>query len=226
MPIDEYSHYSNSFEVYQRHFRSRYFDGKNKWYEYYDLLEFIVGNKSISGFERFDQNFKTECNVLLESEKSAYRFVNGRICSITSKEEIIEIEKALNSPFDAVHQHIQKALDLYSNRQNPSYRNSIKESISAVEAICVLIVKGKTTLGKALDIIEKRGSVQLPTALKQGFDKFYGFTSGAQGIRHSLGLTEEEDVKEDDARFFLIACSAFVNYLTSKASAAGIDFLK
>jgi len=223
LPIDEYSRYSNSLEVYLRHFRERYFDKKNQWYDYYDLLEFIVGNNSISGFQRFNQDFKSECNTLLESERSGYRFVDGRICSITSREEISEIEKALNSPFDAVQTHIQKALDLFASRQNPSYRNSIKESISAVEAMCELIVKNKTTLSKALDQIERKGSIALPMPLKQAFDKLYGFTSSSQGIRHSLGLTEEANLTEDDARFFLIACSAFVNYLTNKASAAGIS---
>lgn len=130
----------------------------------------------------------------------------------------------MNSPFQAVTSHIQNALDLYADNRNPSYRNSIKESISAVEAMCRLIVNDEPTLGKALKEIETQGSVILPSALKQGFDKLYGYTSSSQGIRHSLGLTEEPNVKQDDARFFLIACSAFVNYLATKALGAGIKF--
>lgn len=42
-----------------------------------------------------------------------------------------------------------------SDRQKPNYRNSIKESISAVESICKIITQDeKATLGKALKKIE------------------------------------------------------------------------
>ena len=221
IPIDEKSSFrpDSSFDLYFDEFRDTYFDKENKWYEFYDLIEFIATKTSNSDM---NQRFILECNKLLESEMAAYRFVDGRICTITSKEEIKEVEKALNSPFQAVTSHIQNALDLYADKGNPSYRNSIKESISAVEAMCRLIVKDEPTLGKALKQIETQGSIILPGALKQAFDKLYGYTSSSQGIRHSLGLTEEPNVKQDDARFFLIACSAFVNYLATKALEAGI----
>ena len=128
----------------------------------------------------------------------------------------------MQSPFEGVNKHFQNALDLFSDKQNPSYSNSIKESVSAVEAMCRLIVKDALTLGKALEQIEKEGSIIIPTPLKQAFDKLYGYSSSTQGIRHSYGITEKPDLKQDDARFFLIICSAFVNYLTSKCIEAGI----
>ena len=50
--------------------------------------------------------------------------------------------------------HLETALHHISDRDNPHYQNS-KESISAVEALCVKIVKqNKTTLGKTLNIIK------------------------------------------------------------------------
>lgn len=42
----------------------------------------------------------------------------------------------------------------------------------------------------------------------------YGYTSDGDGIRHSL--LEEPNLDYSDAKFMLVTCSAFVNYLTSK----------
>lgn len=108
-----------------------------------------------------------------------------------------------------------------SDRDNPNYRNSIKESISAVEAICKIIAKdSKATLGKALDIIEKSLKVSMHPALKVAFDKLYGYTSTTEGIRHALMDLPKLDF--EDAKFMLVACSAFINYLIVKADKAGI----
>ena len=104
-----------------------------------------------------------------------------------------------------------------SNRNNPDYRNSIKESISAVESACRLIGGGKT-LADALKRIRDR--IGLHPALEKGFSALYGYTSDEGGIRHAL--LEESTLDATDARFMLVACSAFVNFLVSKASELGI----
>lgn len=61
--------------------------------------------------------------------------------------------------------------ELLADRKSPDYRNSIKESISAVEAICKLITGSqKATLEDALRQLEtKLGSVH--PALKDAFRK-------------------------------------------------------
>jgi len=61
----------------------------------------------------------------------------------------------------------------------------------------------------------------LHPALSGAFDKLYGYTSDAQGIRH--GLMEEANLALEDAKFMLVACAAFVNYLLVKADKAGIN---
>jgi len=140
---------------------------------------------------------------------------------ITSKEEILEIESALQTPISPVKEHLNRALVLFADRTNPDYRNSIKESISAVESLCKLITgNAKATLGDALKEIDKL-NVGLHPALKDAFSKLYGYTNDADGIRH--GLTDEPNLYSEDARFMLIACSAFINYLSAKASKAGIN---
>ena len=70
----------------------------------------------------------------------------------------------------------------------------------------------KATLGDALRAIEKSG--QLHKALKEGFLKLYGYTSDEQGIRHAM--LDEPNLTAGDARYFLVSCSSFVNYLKSQ----------
>jgi AbiJ-like protein len=219
LSFDEHAVLGNAYSSYFNEFKKRYFH--IVWFEIYDLLEFLAET-----YPNEKDRFKTECNSILESEISGYRFVNGCICSIINKEEIKEIETALQSPIDTVRAHIQASLDLFADKQNPDYRNSIKESISAVEAMCKLITKDPNiTLGKALDKIKNEKIIILPQNLYEAFDKLYGYSSSSQGIRHGLsqGLVQEPNPQQDDARFFLIACSAFVNYLISKSIDAGIS---
>jgi len=152
---------------------------------------------------------------------SAFRLVGANITQITSEEEISEIEEALGHPLQGVRTHLKEALKLLSDKKNPNYRNSIKESISAVETICKLITGNKKTdLGKALKEVAPK--IGLHGALKQAFNNLYGYTSDAEGIRHAL--MDEPNLGFEDAKFMLVSCSAFVNYLTSKAEKAKIKF--
>jgi hypothetical protein len=52
-------------------------------------------------------------------------------------------------------------------------------------------------------------------ALKAALGSLYGWTSDDGGIRH--GIFGAETVGRAEAQFMLIACSALVNFLTSKA---------
>jgi hypothetical protein len=190
-----------------------------QWFEVYDFLEFVANNYPDNGE---NSRFMRDCDIILEKELSAYRFVGGKITQITSEEEISEIEEALQTPLKPVRAHLEKSLELLSDKKSPDYRNSIKESISAVEAICRIIANNdKATLGKALDMIEKKDEIELHGALKRAFDSLYGYTSSAEGIRHAL-LDENISLNFEDAKFMLVSCSAFVNYLIAKTSRAGM----
>ena len=188
-----------------------------EWFEVYDFIEFMANNYLV---EEISNEFMKASNAVLESELSAYRFVGNQITQITSKEEISEIEEALETPLKPVRTHLEDSLKLLSDRKSPDYRNSIKESISAVEAICKMVAKNKKAkLGQALDMIESK--IGLHGALKRGFDSLYGYTSDADGIRHAL--MDEPTLSFEDAKFMLVSCSAFINYLVSKASKAGLE---
>jgi hypothetical protein len=193
--------YTKAVEV----MRTNFFEGL--WYVPYDTIEFIANNGPIG----IKDNFISAINALLVRENSAYRFVGNTISEITSVEEIKSIEEALNCPIDAVRTHITTALQLLSDKHNPEYRNSIKESISAVESACILIDGSKNaTLTTALAKLP-----QIHPALAKGFSAIYGYTSDADGIRHAL--QEDQNLSYDDAKFMLVACSAFANYLIVKA---------
>lgn len=192
------------------------------WNEMYDILEFIPNNYSEREHEggynnRTNKQFFPFVNRILEEYLSAYRFVDSTLAEITSEEEIASIEEAIqdSSKFKPVQTHLKRALELFSDRKNPDYRNSIKESISAIESFsCILTGNSKATLGQALKEIEK--SHEIHSALKSSFSSLYGYTSDSNGIRHSL--LDEPTLKQEDAKFMLVACSAFVNYLYVKTN--------
>ena len=66
----------------------------------------------------------------------------------------------------------------------------------------------KATLSDAL-----KNMPDLHPALRQGFEKIYGWSSDADGIRHAL--TDEAKNTYAEAKFMLVACSGFVSYLKS-----------
>jgi hypothetical protein len=159
---------------------------------------------------------KNVYNSVFEKEYVGYRFVGYVLTQISDKAEILEINETLSSPYSEVKQHMEKAITLLSDRTTPDYANSIKESISAVERMCSIIIGNSTTLGAALDKLEKKGLIIHP-AMKTAFDKLYGYTCDGSGIRHSGQLGGAESTFEE-AKFMLVSCCAFINYLVGVLS--------
>lgn len=127
------------------------------------------------------------------------------------------IEAALSAadPVRVVKLHLERSLELLADRKNPDYRNSIKESISAVEALAVLVAGRRgASLAEALAVLEARDA--LHGGLKRAFAALYGYTSDADGIRHAA--LAEPNISLAEAKFMLVACSGFVYYLIGKAS--------
>lgn len=56
---------------------------------------------------------------------------------------------------------------------------------------------------------------QLHPALSQAFINMYGYTSDSSSIRHSL--IDDPNTTYAEAKFMLVACSAFVSYLKASA---------
>jgi hypothetical protein len=124
---------------------------------------------------------------VLEREKSGYRVIDGIITPIIAKEQIRSIQAALDSPYKyrAAAEHIKTALVLYADRKMPDYRNSVKESISAIEAVAKIISgKDKADLAAALKIID--ANKPMHEAFKQVLQKLYVYASDSKGVRHAL----------------------------------------
>lgn len=155
-------------------------------------------------------------NICLEREYVGYRFVDGIIVPISDKHEIKTIREALSTEYQPVYDHISKANQLLADREHPDFENSIKESVSAVEAVCEIFTGAKgsdATLGKMLKKLEDNGVV-IHSALKSAFNTLYGYTSDANGIRHAGDIGGPSSTFEE-AKFMLVACCAFINYLTA-----------
>lgn len=199
----DYRDYRPAWDQIKKKFMS------GEWYEVYDIVEFILS------LEPYNRHLTNALDRVLKQELAAYSLLDNQFIQITDEVEIQALEESLqlSGKFAPVASHIQASLHLLSNRTNPDYRNSIKEAISAVESISKIITgKSNATLDEALTALDRQH--KLHGALKKGYLALYGYTSDADGIRH--GLLEENSLTQADAKYFLISCSCFVNYLKSR----------
>ena len=61
--------------------------------------------------------------------------------------------------------------------------------------------------------LEDKG-IEIHKGLKSAFNKLYGYTSDANGIRHAGDIGGSSSTFEE-AKFMLVTCCAFINYLTA-----------
>lgn len=220
VPVDELPDYDyRCMEWLKSYFMSL------PWNKKYEFVEFIVENyEKILRYPSLRRRDLEEMfNHIFEREMSGYRFISSVLAPISSTTETAEISDAIRntvrSGLDGAHHHLHTALSLLAKKPDPDYRNSIKESISAVESVARILGKENSKgLADALDVLGKK--TNLHGALRSGFNSLYGYTSGKDGIRHAL--LDEPNVGFDDAKYMAVSCSAFVNYLISKASASGL----
>lgn len=185
-----------------------------EWYQVYDFIEIYLN--LLSNDERKDAT--ENINAVLKSENAGYRVVGFTVIPITNDNELSCISEAQCTPYDSVNSHISKAAELFSKRPLPDYENSIKESISAVEAMCCIITGESgtnATLGNTIKKLTDKG-VHIHKAMVSAYSSLYGYTSDEDGIRH--GGIDFTNAPAEDAKYMLVSCSAFVNYLIEKWS--------
>jgi hypothetical protein len=192
-----------------------FFHEEREWYEIYDLVDFIArlvgrARENLALYQRFNQ--------ALQTEGSPYRFVEGVLTQIVDPIEIASIESALHEgdSFSGARAHIVRAMELIAHRPQPDYRNSIKEAISAVEStLKILTGKDHADLSEALKDFQSKHPIH--GALFTGLDKLYGYTSNEHGLRHAL-LDAQASVGYAEAKFMIVACAAFMNYLIARTA--------
>ena len=200
-------------------FMSAYFFSES-WYKIYNLIEY----SSTLASTKTDV-YINAVNSVLEEEYAGYRFINGIIAPITNNIETDAINEALNTTqytFDGhANIHLSKALKSISDKPNPDYRNSVKEAISAVGTV-VRKITGKNTFGEGLKYLEQHG-LKINNQFKEGLNKFYNYTNDpSTGIRHEI-IDAPNPPDFETAKFMLLSCSAFINYLIPLAQKANIN---
>ena len=216
--LNEKSRYGEIIDV----FIDTLLDNDYPWYSKLDMIEmslaymFDVYKKYSYCYEESPSVFEKNINREFARLNYAYRIVDHFIVEITSEEEIKAVEKAIDTSDDNVRTHLTNALELMSQRPKGIYKDSIKESISAVENWCRKYT-GESTLGKALNKLKGRNDVIHPK-LRTALEQLYTYTNQEDtGIRHAL-MVEDGDYTPsmDEAVFMIVTCSAFINYLNKK----------
>lgn len=195
----------------------RSFEGpivKGEFNEILDLLEIIVDELPQP------DKFVTRIDSIFKDYSASYRLDMSRphrFFPCASREQGEAIQKAIETirenGMDGAATHLRQAMEHTNAGQ---YADSIADSIHAVESVARTIDPNSSkTLGPALDSLEKAGVLKHP-ALKQAFDKLYGYTNTEQGIRHALLDKGAVDVGVNEAIFMFGACASFAAYLTEK----------
>ncbi len=209
--LDDFPRYDTEFKNFIRQHIE-----KGVWYKVYEFFEFVFRNiKDGQTYQYLE--FMDYVNAKLRANNSAFTLTGNKFIPITNEAEISELKQTQSSAekygLTGIQEHLNSAIELLSQKPKPDYRNSIKESISMVEVISRIIEPTENTLGKALNKLDKHQKIS--RTLKTGFEKLYAYTNDKNGIRHAL--MDEQTVHFEDAKFFLIACSSFTNYLIEKA---------
>lgn len=203
---------------------SKLLDSNRQWYEQLNLLEFGLNFMHTYARKNRDGNVMAltaklveRLNVRFEALRYGYRIIDYMITPIVDRIDVSCIEQAMKESRDNVCVHIENALALYAKRPDPDYRNSIKESISAVECLAREIT-GESTLDRAFPKLKTNG-VQLNSQFEEGLKRLYYYTNdGKTGIRHAL-MEDTYTPTAADAQYMLVTCSAFVNLIRSKMMA-------
>ncbi len=201
-----------TFEVYGRHGRGFSFHGTRfsnsferlAFHEKYSVLEAVVVFCGIAPTI-------AESNQILERENSGFRLNEEcQLVPISNQEELDEVSEAQHSKIDLVALHMNKSVACFADREKPDYDNSIKESVSALEALAQKLSGEKGTLGALIKKLE------LHPSLKESVSKLYGYASDG-GIRHAKKDGDPE-VGFDTAKFVIVTSSALINFISAKSA--------
>jgi hypothetical protein len=195
------------------------------WHQVYEFIEWlphlIASGKADpygGGHDQhvlFGRKYLDDVARVLEREGAPYRWLGVELTPITDDTELAEVDRALNSAFAGAREHISQALTLFSLKPEPDYRNTIKESVSAIESALIEATGEKGDFPKLLAAFEHAHGAFHP-AFKKAVSALYGWTSDKEAnIRH--GIFGDKDPDSADARFMLVTCSAFVNFLVQYA---------
>ena len=215
MPIDEEPSGPAQWE-YLEGFKDYFF--KRRFNEIFDLLTFLIRH------EACPDAFNTELIEVFENCQLAYVIEPGpspTIYPTSTPEEGRSTVQAIGElkeyGLDGAREHLIQSSKFINQGQ---WAQSVHESINAVESVARQIAPGTRTLGAALNKLGYLGLLE-HSALRNGLEKLYEYTSDEQGVRHSLLDQGPSNVGQDEAVFMLGACASFASYLWRKHLASG-----
>jgi len=188
------------------------------WTHVFNIIEFTLLH--LASKEK-ENSLREKVNESLSDFSSNYRIIDKLFVPISDEEQVREIDQALEIPLKPVKEHLTNSLRFLRDSSSPTAPlDSIRESIHAVESMCQLLTgEPNDSLGKALNKL--KGKIAIPEELEHSLHRLYGFTSNAQGVRHAI--FNEANLTLREARFMIVACSAFVTYLWDLAILAGLE---
>ena len=83
---------------------------------------------------------------------------------------------------------------------------------------------GNLASGQALDVMKKLRQLDRHPSMINAICNFYGYSSAISVARHAMH-DDERNITFSEARFFLVVCLAFVNYLIAKSADMNDDAL-
>ena len=183
------------------------------------IIDFLLqGIANLSKNEgREVPSFANELNAGFENVNFPFRIVCNLITPLTDIEENREIESAAQNVSDNIREHLECALRELTRGANANYRYSVHESLSAVEAFCEKYT-GSDVLATSLNTFNKKK--KLHPQLIEAFKNLYSYSSQKNtGSRHGWAVEDDTFVPTFyEARFMLVASSAFINYIKGKFS--------
>jgi len=196
---------------------------KGQWNQVFDLLEYLLYWVDHHCHEPETKAFPALVNNVFSEEMVGYRLVGKSVTSITDDSEVQSISEAVDTGCVGVRKHLEKANALLSDRETPDYPNSIKESISAVESLLKKVTgESNMPLGRALNRIADKNLLPISPLFKSGLEKMYAYTNDAEGVRHAVKNGESAEGFAE-AKYMLVICTAFINYLVDQCASQGLD---
>ncbi len=188
------------------------------WFLVMDFLESFVNHLADSGSWQsadLSQSAAESFNALFQSNLVGYRFVGQTLVTFDSEIEVEALNQGLKDSIPAIgaNAHLKRAIELFSDRKSPDYANSVKESISAIEALLRQLT-GVGTFGKAILQLKPAG-LDIHPGLTSAWSKMYGWASEAEGIRH--GGEKPSEVSQALAKYVLVSSSAFISLICEEA---------
>lgn len=194
------------------------------WYRFYDTVETVAEKLIIKGDEEnfawgMQKNeslsfsaYRQRVNELFSEYKVDWKMnAAGQLESPLPQfleEKIQGVEEKLADRFRPARAHYVKAR-AYALGAHRDAENSVKESISAIESVCKTFYPGAATLGDALKMMKKDGSIS--PLLIGVVEKFYAYANAEPAVRH--GSHRASSVLEYDAELALHFAAAFIRTL-------------